>query len=42
MYALVSLHGIITDAVDVNVTPDKRKVLVQEEKTLLAILKVKH
>ncbi|XP_063961357.1 mismatch repair endonuclease PMS2-like [Lytechinus pictus] len=27
------------DAVDVNVTPDKRKVLVQEEKTLLAILK---
>ncbi|XP_786592.4 mismatch repair endonuclease PMS2 [Strongylocentrotus purpuratus] len=31
--------SLAKDAVDVNVTPDKRKVLVQEEKTLLAILK---
>ncbi|XP_072168413.1 mismatch repair endonuclease PMS2-like [Diadema setosum] len=31
--------SLAKDAVDVNVTPDKRKILVQEEKTLLAVLK---
>ena len=30
----------LIDSVDVNLTPDKRKILVQEEKTLLAIIKV--
>lgn len=36
------LPSIFTDAVDVNLTPDKRKVLVQEEKLLLATVKVSH
>ena len=29
-----------SESVDVNLTPDKRKILIQEEKTLLAIIKV--
>lgn len=37
-----NLPSIFTDAVDVNLTPDKRKVLIQEEKLLLATVKVSH
>lgn len=31
--------GVISECVDVNVTPDKRQIFLQEEKLLLAILK---
>ena len=31
---------LLSDSVDVNVTPDKRQIFVQEEKLLLAIIKV--
>ncbi|XP_041085155.1 mismatch repair endonuclease PMS2 isoform X2 [Polyodon spathula] len=39
-YPFVALNiCVATDCVDVNVTPDKRQILLQEEKLLLAILK---
>lgn len=31
--------GVVSECVDVNVTPDKRQIFLQEEKLLLAILK---
>ena len=37
---IVPLFLIFPDCVDVNVTPDKRQIFVQEEKLLLAIIKV--
>uniref|UniRef100_A0A671MYC9 Mismatch repair endonuclease PMS2 n=1 Tax=Sinocyclocheilus anshuiensis TaxID=1608454 RepID=A0A671MYC9_9TELE len=39
-YPFVALNiTVASDCVDVNVTPDKRQILLQEEKLLLAILK---
>ncbi|XP_056325160.1 mismatch repair endonuclease PMS2 [Danio aesculapii] len=39
-YPFVALNiAVASDCVDVNVTPDKRQILLQEEKLLLAILK---
>ncbi|XP_051530578.1 mismatch repair endonuclease PMS2 [Myxocyprinus asiaticus] len=39
-YPFVALNiSVASDCVDVNVTPDKRQILLQEEKLLLAILK---
>ncbi|XP_016425043.1 mismatch repair endonuclease PMS2-like [Sinocyclocheilus rhinocerous] len=39
-YPFVTLNiTVASDCVDVNVTPDKRQILLQEEKLLLAILK---
>ncbi|XP_077595856.1 mismatch repair endonuclease PMS2 [Stigmatopora nigra] len=39
-YPFVALHiEVASECVDVNVTPDKRQVFLQEEKLLLAILK---
>lgn len=39
MYPFVLILCFTLDCVDVNVTPDKRQILLQEEKLLLAILK---
>ncbi|NWI85745.1 PMS2 endonuclease, partial [Pitta sordida] len=39
-YPFVALNiGVDSECVDINVTPDKRQILLQEEKFLLAILK---
>ncbi|MBN3311547.1 PMS2 endonuclease, partial [Atractosteus spatula] len=39
-YPFVALNiSVASDCVDVNVTPDKRQILLQEEKLLLAVLK---
>ncbi len=39
IYPFVLVMCFTLDCVDVNVTPDKRQILLQEEKLLLAILK---
>lgn len=33
------LSRVVSECVDINVTPDKRQILLQEEKLLLAVLK---
>lgn len=39
MYETSVFGCVISECVDVNVTPDKRQIFLQEEKLLLAILK---
>lgn len=38
-YSISFFAFVISECVDVNVTPDKRQIFLQEEKLLLAILK---
>ena len=33
-------YSIVLDLVDVNVTPDKRQIMIQQEKALITLVKV--